>query len=127
MREFADEAGYTEDGMHLAGAFPGELVEALAVAARGTGLDLKVESGGFDMEAYRFEIGEGRPVLLGCVVRLPHKPGLSWGHEVVGIGWGREGGREWVLVRDNFFPPGGPDQIRVLPRGVFRQMVRVRP
>jgi hypothetical protein len=52
---------------------------------------------------------------------------LSWGHEVVGIGWGRGRGREWVLVRDNFFPPGEDTQVRVLPKEVFSEMVTVSP
>jgi hypothetical protein len=127
MREFRDEAGYTVEGMPLAGAFPGELVEAVEAAGREHGLELKADLLRFDMGAYRSEIGQGRPVLLSCTVRLPHKPHLSWGHEVLGVGWGRHGGREWVVVRDNFFPPGTPDQVRLLPSGAMESMVVVRP
>ena len=127
MTEFLDEAGYTEEGMPLAGAFPGELVEPIMELGRSQGLELRAVAGAFDMEKYRGEIGGGRPVLLSCVVRLPHKPHLSWGHEVVGIGWGRGRGREWVLVRDNFFPPGEDTQVRVLPKEVFSEMVTVSP
>lgn len=127
MHEFRDEAGYTEDGMPLAGAYPGELVHALGAVAREQGMELKAELLPFDFGVYRSEIGQGRPVLLSCVVRLPHKPHLSWGHEVLGVGWGRWQGAEWVLVRDNFFPPGAPDQVRLLPSKGMGSMVVVRP
>ncbi len=127
MHEFRDEAGYTEDGMPLAGAFPADLVGVVGAVAQEQGMELKAELLPFDIGGYRSEIGYGRPVLLSCVVRLPHKPHLSWGHEVLGVGWGRWQGNDWVIVHDNFFPPGVPGQVRLLNSKGMEGMVVLRP
>jgi len=110
MQEIADTCGYTDNGMPVSGAFPADLGVAISADARVHGLSVKVALERFSIEGLKQETGLGRPTLSSCVVRLPHKPHLSWGHEVTSVGWIRVGDAYFVGVCDNFLP--------VKPRGV---------
>jgi hypothetical protein len=104
MQEIADTCGYTDNGMPVSGAFPEDLRAALSSDALAHGLSVNVSLERFSLEGLQQETALGRPTLSSCIVRLPHKPGLSWGHEVTSIGWSRVGTVDFVGVRDNFFP-----------------------
>lgn len=127
MAEIPDNAGYTDDGMHLSGAFPKDLKDAIAEDAAEHGVLVQTEYRRFSMERLREEISEGRPVLLDCMVRLPHKPQLSWGHEITGVGWLEWEGIRFAGVRDNFFPTGSDEATRWIREESFGGMLTVRP
>ncbi len=125
MEEFVDEAGYTDDGMPLCGAFPADLVAAINAEAKARDVALTAGLERFSMKRLREEAGAGRPVLISCTVRLPHKPQLSWGHEVAGIGWVRVGLRDFVVIRDNFYPTRHAGAVRMLEPRVFSELISV--
>jgi len=104
MQEIADTCGYTENGMPVSGAFPADLGVAISADARAHGLSVKVSLERFSIEGLKQETSLGRPTLSSCIVRLPHKPHLSWGHEVTSVGWLRVGDVFFVGVCDNFLP-----------------------
>ena len=126
MSEIPDTAGYTDDGLCLSGAYPEELARALERDARASGIMAGVEYGRFAFSRFRQEIDADRPVLLSCMVRLPHKPHLSWGHEVVGVGWLEVEGGEFAGVKDNFYPTTSPDAVRWIRKDAFDSMISVR-
>ena len=122
-----DLEGYTDGKMSLAGAFPDELAEALQADADERGVDVDVALSGYDRALLGAELSAGRPVLVSCVVLLPRKPELSWGHQVVGVGRAEVGGVHYVGVVDNFFTPRIPGSIRWIADDRIGQLVLVRP
>jgi hypothetical protein len=126
MVEIADSVGYTSDGMALSGAFPHELARAIETDAFDHGLEVTTSIRRFSLETLKHEIAEQRPVLLSCLVRLPHKPHLSWGHEVVGVGWVDIKGHTFVGVRDNFFPTEDTETTRWIRQESFESLITVR-
>ena len=127
MGVIPDLEGYTDGKMSLAGAFPDELAEALQADADERGVDVDVALSGYDRQLLGAEISAGRPVLVSCVVLLPRKPELSWGHQVVGVGRAEVGGAHYVGVIDNFFTPRIPGSIRWIAEDRVAQLVLVRP
>lgn len=126
MQEIADTAGYTDDGMPLSGAWPEELAQALEKDAIEFGIPLRAKHQRFSTEALKEEVSQKHPVLLSCAVRLPHKPNLSWGHEIIGVGWVQIGGLTFVGVKDNFFPSSDKDLIRWIREDFFTSIITVR-
>ena len=122
-----DLEGYTDGKMSLAGAFPDELAEALQADADERGVDVDVALSGYDRALLGAELSAGRPVLVTCVVLLPRKPELSWGHQVVGVGRAEVGGVHYVGVVDNFFTPRIHGSIRWIADDRIGQLVLVRP
>ena len=127
MGVIPDLEGYTDGKMSLAGAFPEQLAEALQADADERGVDVDVALSGYDRQLLGAEISAGRPVLVSCVVLLPRKPELCWGHQVVGVGRAEVGGAHYVGVIDNFFTPRIPGSIRWIAEDRVAQLVLVRP
>ena len=127
MGVIPDLEGYTDGKMSLAGAFPDELAEALQADADERGVDVDVALSGYDRRLLGAEFSAGRPVLVSCVVLLPRKPELSWGHQVVAVGLAQVGGAHYVGVIDNFFTPRIPGSIRWIEEVRIGQLVLVRP
>jgi len=122
-----DKDGYTDDGMTLAGAMPEDLARAIQVDAGEHHVPVISAVGRFRFESLQSEIGAGRPVILGCVVRLPQKPQLSWGHEVAGVGWAKIGEVRFVGIVDNFYPVENPATIRWIRTDAFDSLIAIRP
>ena len=122
-----DLEGYTDGKMSLAGAFPDELAEALQADADERGVDVDVALSGYDRRLLGAELSAGRPVLVSCVVLLPRKPELSWGHQVVAVGRAEVSGAHYVGVIDNFFTTRIPGSIRWIAEDRIGQLVLVRP
>jgi hypothetical protein len=127
MQEIPDKDGFTENGMPLSGAFPADLVECLRQDAAERAIFLQTSLHRFSAAALKKETEEGRPVLLSCLVRLPQKPHLSWGHEVTGTGWVEIEGRFFAGVRDNFLPSKSGEVTRWIFEGQFQSLLRVDP
>ncbi len=127
MEEYPDKAGYTENQMPLSGAMPEGLAKAIREDAAAHGVKVTVALEKFAMEVLKREVEAKRPVLLTCTVRLPHKPELSWGHEMAGIGWTRIDGEDFVGVCDNFFPVKNPGTIRWIRADAFQSILTVVP
>ena len=127
MGVIPDLEGYADGKMSLAGAFPDELAEALQADADERGVDVDVALSGYDRALLGAELSAGLPVLVSCVVLLPRKPELSWGHQVVGVGRAEVGGVHYVGVIDNFFTPRIPGSIRWIAEDRIGQLVLVRP
>lgn len=127
MQEFPDTVGYTNDGMALSGAFPQELARALEKDASEHHIQLSMEFLPFAFEKLKTEVSASRPVLLSCTVRLPHKPHLSWGHEVLGVGWLVLGDNQFVGIKDNFYPATSDETIRWIRKESFESLIAVQP
>lgn len=127
MQEIPDKDGFTDDGMTLSGAFPEDLRDCLQKDAADHGITLQTTLEAFSSDALKKETAAGRPVLLSCLVRLPQKPRLSWGHEVTGIGWIEIEGRFFAGVRDNFFPCASPQTTRWIGEGQIKTLIRAVP
>jgi hypothetical protein len=126
MVTFPDDSGYTDNAMPLSGANPEQLAEALRKDASQHGVSAEIESLPFNPSLLQESIRQRRPVLLSCIVRLPHKPQLSWGHEVLGVGFDHVEGVRYVGIVDNFFPTAHPHTIRWIRDTVFEDMITVR-
>ncbi len=126
VMEIPDTVGYTNDGMPLSGAHPQDLARALEKDAADHGLKVATSIQRFSLETLKREIAAHRPVLLSCLVRLPHKPHLSWGHEVVGVGWFEMQGHAFVGIRDNFFPTEDSETTRWIRQESFESIITVR-
>lgn len=124
---FPDRNGFTGNGMPLAGALPSRMADVLNKEAKARKIPLKAAIMPFSMDRFRGELAEGRPVLLACTVRLPHKPSLSWGHAVVGLAAATIDGVELVGIHDNFYPTSHPEAIRWIHEKAFRVLTVVRP
>ncbi len=127
MQAIPDKDGYTDDAMTLAGAMPDELARAIQADAGEHQVPIRSSVSRFRYETLQAEIGAGRPVLLSCIVRLPHKPQLSWGHEVAGVGWANLGEVRFVGIVDNFYPVKNPATIRWLRTDSFNSLITIRP
>jgi|ERR1043165_113945 hypothetical protein len=127
MVSIPDKDGYTDDGMALAGAFPNELATAIQADANEWNVPIVCKFQRFSVSVVQTEIAAGRPVLLSCGVRVPHKPELSWGHEVAGVGWAKIGEKIFVGVLDNFFPTRHADTIRWIAQDAFSSIITVKP
>ena len=104
MTLYPDTDGFSDNGMALAGAYPADLVKALREDTREFGVPFECDIARFSMEKLKEEITAKSPALLSCVVRVAHKPELSWGHEVAAVGWAKIDGVELAGVLDNFYP-----------------------
>lgn len=124
-RTIPDTFGFTDGRMALTGAFTEDLARNLYRDANERGVELSVGMSEFTFETLRREITLGRPTLASCVVPVPQKPELTWGHEVVCVGWAVIGGRQYVGVIDNFFPVRNPGAIRWIAEDKFRELVVV--
>jgi hypothetical protein len=127
MQEFPDTIGYTSDGMALSGALPQELAHALEKDALQHGVQLRTEFQPFAFEKLKAEVNASRPVLLSCTVRLPHKPHLSWGHEVLGVGWLDFEEGQFVGIKDNFYPGTSEETVRWIYKESFESLIATRP
>jgi hypothetical protein len=127
MQEIPDKDGFTENGMPLSGAFPADLREALQLDAAAHGIPLETALERFSGSSLKRETAEGRPVLLSCLVRLPQKPRLSWGHEVIGTGWVEIEGRLFAGVRDNFLPSKSGETTRWIGEVQMQTLLRAEP
>jgi hypothetical protein len=127
MQEIPDKDGFTENGMPLSGAFPADLGECLRQDAAERAIVMQTSLHRFSAAALKKETEKGRPVLLSCLVRLPQKPHLSWGHEVTGTGWVEIEGRFFAGVRDNFLPSKSGELTRWIFEGQFQSLLRVDP
>jgi hypothetical protein len=122
-----DEEGYADGKMSLAGSFPAALAEAMQADADERGVDVDVAVSGYDRKLLGAELSAGRPVLLSCMVLLPRKPELSWGHQVVAVGRAEVGGAHYIGVIDNFYVPRLDGTIRWIAEDRVNQLVLVRP
>ncbi|RFC43706.1 MAG: hypothetical protein DVB28_001394 [Verrucomicrobia bacterium] len=127
MAEMPDTSGYTDDGMPLSGAFPQELASSIEKDAQENAVPMSAKFSQFSFEHLKQETAAFRPVLLSCMVRLPQKPHLSWGHEVVGVGWLELGGEQYAGVKDNFYPSESPQTVRWIRQEAFQSLIRVQP
>ena len=127
MEAIPDKDGFTDDEMTLAGASPEDLATAIQKDADAHEVAIECRPGNFDCETLKTEIAAGRPVILSCTVRLPHKPQLSWGHEVAGVGWAKVGEVSFVGVLDNFYPTRNPETIRWIRSDAFDSLITIRP
>ena len=126
MSVIPDEAGYTDKTMALAGAFPANLAEGLKADATACGLHATIQHRPFDPKVYLSELEAARPVLLSCTVPVPQQPHLSWGHEVVGVGYLRLGDQIFIGVIDNFLPLAANGSPRWITAAHFSDMVTVQ-
>ena len=127
MQEIPDRDGFTENGMPLSGALPADLRDGLQLDAAAHGIPLETTLERFSGGVLKRETAAGRPVLLSCLVRLPQKPRLSWGHEVTGTGWVEIEGRLFAGVRDNFLPSKSGETTRWIGEGQMQTLLRAAP
>jgi len=127
MALFRNTDGFAQNRMDLAGAFPGDLVQALRRDAEAFGVALETRFEKFTLKVFEEEISAGRPTLLSCTVRLPSQPELSWNHEVVGVGVLRIKEQELVGVIDNFYPTKDSNTVRWISKEAFRSLIALRP
>ncbi|MEY4403933.1 MAG: hypothetical protein RIR91_1968 [Verrucomicrobiota bacterium] len=127
MLVVADEEGYTDGKMALAGAMPDALVAGLKADAAQYRVTVDVSLVAFSLSALRQEIDEGRPALLTCNVLVPRKPELSWGHAVVAVGYAEVGGRTFVGIIDNFYACAQPGSVRWIDAARCQALVWVHP
>ena len=89
--------------------------------------DVRVTVAPFRSETLAEELAAGRPALVSCVVLVPRKPELAWGHEVVAVGQAEIAGVRFVGVVDNYFAPRIPGTIRWIQAERCSSLVLVRP
>jgi hypothetical protein len=126
MSEIPDTPGYTDNGLCLSGAYPEDLARTLESDARAHEVSAKAEFSRFSFVRLREEINASRPVLLSCMVRLPQKPHLFWGHEVIGVGWLKVREAEFAGVQDNFYPTASAETVRWIRKEAFDSLISVR-
>lgn len=127
IKKIPDKDGFTETGMTLAGAMPRDLARAIQADADEHSVSMTSAIHPFKFDILKSEIDAGRPVMLSCVVRVPHKPELSWGHEIAGVGWAKINGGLFAGVLDNFYPTKNPETIRWIRTDAFSLIITVRP
>lgn len=127
MSVIADEEGYADGKMALAGCFPGSLAVGLREDADQYRIPVRISLVPFDAATLAAEVAAGRPALISCIVLVPRKPELSWGHEVVAVGQAEVAGIRFVGVIDNYFTPRVPGTIRWIPAERCSSLVLVRP
>ena len=127
MTLFPDVDGFTPNRMALAGAYPSELLEVLKAETVAYDLPIQIGLGRFSFPLFKKEIDKSRPALLSCMVRVAHKPHLSWPHEVAGVGYCEIDNVKLVGVMDNFFPTDHKETIRWIRQDAFRSILILRP
>ncbi len=127
MTPYPDVDGFTENGMALAGASPVTLARAIKADAAAHHVAVNCEIGRFSLGAFKKEIEASRPALVSCRIRVPHKPHLSWGHEVAAVGWALIDEVELIGVLDNFFPTEHPETIRWIRKDAFDSIITIKP
>ncbi len=127
LREFPDEAGYTDEKMPLTGSHALGLARALEKDALRYHVPLRARVERFDRFTLEEEIRLGRPLVVCGETRLPHKPDLSWGHALTAVGWSEWEGEFFVMVRDNFYPTQKSGAVRWLRSDALSEMVIVSP
>ncbi len=127
MSVIADVEGYADGKMALAGCFPGSLAVGLQEDADQYRIPVRVTVAPFRSETLVEELAAGRPALVSCIVLVPRKPELAWGHEVVAVGQAEIAGARFVGVIDNYFAPRIPGTIRWIPAERCSSLVLVRP
>ncbi|WP_193212952.1 hypothetical protein [Luteolibacter marinus] len=121
-----DRDGFADQAMDLTGASPATMAEVLQKDAAACGVDFAVTMEPLEKAADEF--AAGRPVLLSCYVRVPHKPELSWGHALVGVGETTVNGATFFGVADNFYPTRHGHATRWIHRKFFSpRFTAVRP
>ena len=125
MMTIPDTAGFTGGKMALAACFPDELARGLEADARAHGIQARIRLERFDGAQLRAEIEAGRPVLVSCTVPVPQKPELTWGHEVVAVGWAKIAGELYVGIIDNFLPVQTPGTVRWIHAEAFDSSITV--
>jgi hypothetical protein len=121
MIPFPDHDGFTPDGMCLAGAMPQDLAKAINADALAGKVPLKARYRPFAAKPLLTELLANRPVLVSCQVRLPHKPELSWGHELVAVAYLKLNQTSFLGVLDNYYPTN----LRWLRTSFFDSMIFV--
>ena len=127
MIEIDDKEGYTDHTLSLSGALTDDLARALQRDAEERKQPFQTRYADFSVETLHTEIENGRPMLVDCVVRLPHKPELTWGHEVVAVGWQQVEDFEYIGVVDNFFPVQNAATVRWIEKRAFGGGIVVKP
>ena len=127
MSVIADVEGYADGKMALAGCFPGALAVGLQEDADQYRIPVRVSVAPFRPETLAEELAAGRPALVSCVVLVPRKPELAWGHEVVAVGQVEIAGARFVGVIDNFYAPRLAGSIRWIAEDRVNLLVLVRP
>jgi hypothetical protein len=125
MMTIPDTAGITGGKVALAGCFPEELARGLEADARAQAVQAQIRLERFDWARLRAEIEAGRPVLVSCTVPVPQKPELTWGHEVVAVGWAKIAGELYVGIIDNFLPVQTPGTVRWIHAQAFDSSITV--
>ena len=127
MAVLPDVDGYTDGRMALAGCSPAALAVGLQADAVQYRVPVTVSIAPFDRSELAKEIAAGRPALVSCVVFVPRKPALKWGHEMVAVGQAEVGGRHYVGVIDNFYVPRLPGTVRWIAEEQCSDLIVVRP
>jgi hypothetical protein len=127
MMKIPDVDGFADGKMALAGALPTDLAAALRADAKEHGVSMNVGMEMFQFSKLKTEVAAGRPLLLSCVVRVPQKPELSWGHEVAGVGWAEIAGGKFVGIVDNFLPVKNAATVRWIRADAFSTAITLAP
>jgi hypothetical protein len=127
MSVIADDEGYADGKMALAGCFPGSLAVGLQADADQYRIPVHCRLAPFGRETLAQELAEGRPALVSCTVLVPRKPQLTWGHEVVAVGRAEVGGAHFVGVIDNYFSPRVPGTVRWIAAERCSSLLLVQP
>lgn len=127
MTLFPDVDGFTQNQMALAGAYPSELLKVLKTETVTYKVPMEMGLGRFGFPLFKREIDSLRPTLVSCLVRVAHKPELSWPHEVIGVGYCEIDGVKLIGVLDNFFPTKHEEAIRWIREEAFRSILVLRP
>lgn len=125
MQKVEDRDGFA-DGMALAAANSRSLFEAMNEDASQHNLDIHFAVSTFSTESYRKQLDAGWPVIVTCTTRVPHKPHLSWGHSLAGVGYTQIGDHFYVGVLDNFYPTKHPSTVRWIESGAFHGLSTVK-
>jgi hypothetical protein len=127
MSVVADDEGYADGQMALAGCFPGSLAVGLQEDAGQYRIPVRISLNRFSVEVLAQELAAGRPALVSCTVLVPRKPQLTWGHEVVAVGRAEVAGAQFVGIIDNFFTPRVPGTIRWIAAERCSSLLLVQP
>lgn len=127
MKLYPDVDGFSPNRMALAGAYPGDLLKVLQGEAEAYKVPVEMGLGRFAFPLLKREIDASRPALLSCLVRVAHKPELSWPHEVAAVGYCEIDGVKLIGVKDNFFPTENEEAIRWIREDAFRSILILRP
>ena len=127
MTPFPDIDGFTANRMALAGAYPSELLKVLKAETVAYNLPIQIGFVRFTFPLFKKEIDNSRPTLMSCLVRVPHKPQLSWPHQVAGVGYYEIDDVKLVGVMDNFFPTNHKETIRWIRQDAFRSILILQP